>query len=245
MPQFSQSAAPGMSSARPPWLPTLAALLVAALTTSLGEWQSQRAETKQALGAMYERARQLPALNWAQVQAIGESARYRRLRISGEFDPAFQIWLDNRVHQGRAGYHLILPLRLDDGASLLVNRGWHAANADRGQLPSPATPSARQTLEGILIPAQSRYLELAQATPAEPVWQNLDLDRYRAWFDSSLPDWLLLQTSPADDGLTRDWPQPDVGVTRHRIYAAQWYSLAALSVGLWLYFVVLTKKAVG
>jgi surfeit locus 1 family protein len=124
-------------------------------------------ETKQALGAIYERARQLPPLDWAQVQAIGESARYRRLRITGEFVPAFQVWLDNRVHQGRAGYHLILPLRLDRAPACWSTAAGMPPSADRVRnCRCRRRPGVRgQTLEGILIPAQSRYLELAHGPP--------------------------------------------------------------------------------
>jgi surfeit locus 1 family protein len=32
------------------------------------------------------------------------------------------------------------------------------------------------------------------------------------------------------------WPRPDAGVERHRGYAFQWYSLAALIAGLTVYF---------
>jgi len=41
-----------------------------------------------------------------------------------------------------------------------------------------------------------------------------------------------------DDGLVRDWPAPDFGVEKHRIYMLQWYALAALAAGLWLLFFV-------
>ncbi len=231
-----------MPRLRPSWLPSLAALLCAALTAGLGQWQWQKAERKLALRANFSLAHQLPPLDWTQVQALGEAALYRRVRVDGEFVAPFQIWLDNRVQGGRAGYHVVTPLRLDRGASLLVNRGWHAAASDRSRLPPLTTPSARQSVEGILVRAQNRYLELAAGTQTQPVWQNLDLARYRAWFDAQLPDWLLLQTSPASDGLVRDWPLPDVGVEKHRTYAVQWFLLCAMSLGLWLNFMLRRQK---
>lgn len=230
---------------RPPWLPTLAALVCAALTATLGQWQWRKAELKQAMQSGYAEGRRLPALAWSEVAALGEAARYRRLRLEGSYQAGFQVLLDNRMQAGRVGYHVITPLRLDRGGSVLVNRGWLAAPPDRRQVPALPTPVGRQVVEGILVRAQGRYLELGRGEDSGQVWQNLDLERYGTWYGASgegeLPDWLLLQTSPAADGLARDWPEPELGIAKHRSYAVQWYSLSALSVGLWFYFVVLKR----
>ncbi|NTV97257.1 MAG: SURF1 family protein [Thiobacillus sp.] len=222
-------------AARPFWLPTLATLLVAGLTILLGQWQWHKAETKAAQRAGYDRAMAEPVLSWDEARALGEAALYRRVRLQGEFAGEYQVWLDNRILQGRAGYHLVVPLRLEGGGAVLFNRGWRAAEAER-RLPAIATPAGRQTVEGILVHARSRYLELAPEQPVGGLWQNLDLDRYRAWYGNDLPDWLVLRTDMAGDGLVRDWPEPDAGIERHRAYAVQWFSLAALVVWLWFYF---------
>jgi surfeit locus 1 family protein len=233
-----------MARARPVWLPTLAAVVFAALTATLGQWQWGKAVMKAAKQAVYDEGERLPVLTWQEATALGEAAFYRRVRVSGHFLPAYQVLLDNRVQEGRAGYHVIVPLSQEQGGVILVNRGWVEAAADRRQLPTVGIPTSTQTLEGILVHAQGHYLELAKGAEAGKVWQNLDLERYRAWVgaDAALPDWLLLQTSPGQDGLVRVWPKPDLGIAMHRSYAVQWFSLCALIVGLWVYFVVVKRK---
>jgi len=49
---------------------------------------------------------------------------------------------------------------------------------------------------------------------------------------------VIEQTSALDahDRLLRDWPAPDLGADRHRIYMVQWFLFAALAAGLWGYF---------
>jgi surfeit locus 1 family protein len=237
--------AAGLPGARPVWLPTLAAVLVAGLTALLGQWQWRKAEAKEAARTGYEHAAALPALAWRDAAALGEAALYRRVRLTGEFMSGYQILLDNRVQAGRAGYHAVLPLRLEEGGTVLVNRGWLAVGGDRSQPPEVAAPRGRQAMEGILVHARARYLELGPRAGAGAVWQNLDLDRYRAWAGMDLPDLLLLQTAPAGDGLLRDWPGPDTGAARHRAYAVQWFSLCALTVGLWGWFAVWRRRAAG
>jgi len=206
----------------------------------LGQWQWSKAETKTALAERYGQAGRLSTLNWAEAMALGDAALYRRVRLQGSFAAEFRILLDNRVSHGRAGYHAVVPMRLDPGGAVLVNLGW-LPTGDRRQLPEIVPPTGTQTVEGLLVPARARYLELADAGGAGRLWQNLDLARYRVWFGAELPDRLLLRTDSAADGLVRDWPAPDAGVAKHRAYAGQWFSLSGLSVGLWLYFAVLKR----
>ena len=42
--------------------------------------------------------------------APDEPLLYRHVRAAGEYDAAGQIYLDNQVMQGRAGYFVVTPL---------------------------------------------------------------------------------------------------------------------------------------
>ncbi len=215
------------------WLPTAAGILVCVIALALAQWQLDRADQKRALQARWDAAARQAALSLAQLPPEDADWLYRRIRLTGEFDAGHQVYLDNRLHQGRAGYHVIAPLRMTSG-SVLVNRGWLAADADRRNTPhAPAAPG-RVTVEGILVHASSRYFELSTDTVQGRVWQNLDLARYRGFYPEPLPDWLLLQTSDTGDALVRDWPRPDTRVEKHISYAGQWYALAATSLTLTL-----------
>jgi surfeit locus 1 family protein len=218
--------------------------LCAGLTIWLGLWQLGRADEKRARQAAFDTAAATPALDLAALPAslLTTPTPYRRVRVSGRFDRAYQIYLDNRMFQGRPGYHVIVPL-VYPGGVVLVNRGWLPAGGDR-TAPPPAPPAPESvTLEGVLVPAQGRYLELSGQDGAGPVWQNLNLARYRAWYRArgELPDRLLLQTSPAADGLVRDWPRPDAGVARHLGYAVQWFAMSAAIVALYAYYGLLKR----
>lgn len=226
-------APPSPSRPRPDWLPAVAALSLVGLTVWLGAWQLDRANEKLARQVAYDAATASPALDIAALPAA--ALPYQRVRVSGRFDNAYRVYLDNRMSHGRPGYQLIVPL-LYPGGVVLVNRGWLPAGGDRATPVQAPTTAAPVTLEGLLVPAQSRYLELSRQDVAGPVWQNLSLARYRAWYRGDLPDRMLLQTSPASDGLVRDWPRPDTGVERHRGYAAQWFALATTILALYVYY---------
>jgi surfeit locus 1 family protein len=215
--------------------PTLAALFFFVLTLSLGNWQSDRAETKRALQAHYDAALREAPIHVGSTLLDRDSVRYRKLEVEGVFDDAHTILLDNRVLDGVVGYHVLTPLQINGGAlAILVNRGWVAAGRTRDQVPAPPVPAGVVRLEGMAVDPHTRYVELAPSAPQGRVWQNLDITRYAAVTGLRLQPVLLLQTSSQADTLQRRWPRPDSGVNTHVSYAFQWYSLAATLAALWL-----------
>jgi surfeit locus 1 family protein len=215
--------------------PTLAAAFFLALTVSLGNWQSGRADAKRALQARYDAALHDAPIHVGNTLLDRDGVLYRKLEVEGRFEDAHTILLDNRVLNGVAGYHVLTPLRIQGSPfAILVNRGWVAAGPTRRQVPVPPTPAGRLKLEGMAVDPNTRYVELAPTAPQGRVWQNLDFARYAASTGVQLQPVLLQQTSPLPDGLQRKWPRPDSGVAMHVGYAFQWYSLAATLSVLWL-----------
>src|SRR5436190_23681732 len=110
-----------------PWLSAGAAVFIA-LTLYLGIWQTNRGDAKEERQRLLEaRVRETPVVLTGSVESA-EPLLYRKVRAAGEYDASGQIYVDNQVHQGRAGYFVVTPLRLRDGVIVLVNRGW----IDRG-----------------------------------------------------------------------------------------------------------------
>ena len=134
---------------------------------------------------------------------------------------------------------MITPLAVADGTPwILVNRGWAPRNmADRTEVPKAAVSSAAVLIEGVAVPHVPRALDLgAKGGALGGIWQNLDFDAYERASGRSVARFVLQQTNDTGDGLRRAWVRPDAGVDKHRGYAFQWYSLAALITGLTLYF---------
>ena len=83
-----------------------------------------------------------------------------------------------------------------------------------------------------------RFFNLA-AQPAdglEPVWQNLDLARFREVLPNPLQPVVIQLDAAAPGGYLREWPRPDERADRHRSYALQWFGFAVASLGIWVYF---------
>lgn len=228
---------------RPALVPTLATIVAIVLFVSAGLWQRDRMDQKLALRAALDAASAQAPVPLPAVSDWG-AWRFRPVRVTGTFDAAHQILIDNKVHAGRVGYDVITPLTLDDRRTVLVDRGWVAAGPTRDRLPSVPPPADAVTITGRVNLPPSSYLELAKDTAAGPVWQNLDLARAGALVGAAVLPVIVEQTLPAraGDDLVRDRTPPDFGVDKHRMYMVQWFTFALMAAGLWAWFTFRRKR---
>ena len=136
---------------RPGLWPTVAAIVVIAATSMLGNWQHNRANYKASLQAQASAGRSQPPLELRSARDVDPSMRYRRVEAAGAYVPDLQIWLDNRTYKGTAGYYVLTPLKLSDGSHALVNRGWIAGTKLRDSVP-PEGRTAIQIAQRALAP---------------------------------------------------------------------------------------------
>jgi surfeit locus 1 family protein len=197
---------------RPRWWALALGAAGCAAGVLLGNWQSGRAEEKKMA-----------------------AASEKRVSLRGVLVAKHTVFLDNKLHRGRAGYHVVQPLRVSGGRHVLVNRGWIAAPPRREQLPEVATPPGEVSIEGVRLARFPRVMGVGERGEGR-VWQNLEIDEFAEWSALKMQPYVVEQHSSLEDGLTREWPRPDAAVNKHRGYALQWYSLAALCVVLALVF---------
>ncbi len=225
---------------RPGAIVTVATIAFCALTVALGLWQARRAAEKESRQATLDARAAEPRVPVGPAPVAAEAIAARPVAARGEYVERFGILLDNKVHRGRVGYHVVTPLRIAGGdVHVLVDRGWVAGGRTRNDLPRVTVPAGQQAVEGIAAVPAARVYELRSDSPRSAVWQHLLLDRYRAWSGLELHPFVIQQTNDAGDGLVRAWDRPDAGADRHRGYSLQWFSLAVLAVVL---YVVLNLK---
>lgn len=145
------------------------------------------------------------------------------------------LFVDNKIHLGRAGYHVLTPLQLSGSATVvLVNRGWIAAPRLRSDVPSVSSPAGEIEIAGVTRSFETRTFELQETQPQGGVWQHVREADYRRLSGLDALPVLLLQTGADGDGLVRDWGAPENPATRHYGYAAIWlvFALMAAAYGL-------------
>lgn len=215
-------------------VPLFATAVVVAIGISLGQWQVRRAHEKEAIEVkLRERMAAAPlALNEAQL--LPREAEYRRAAVKGEFVPGWPVYLDNRPHQGIAGFYVMMPLRIADSDKyLLIARGWVRRDpAERTRLPRLETPAGMVEIEGMVKRDPGHILQLGSSEKIRPgaIVQNLDPQAFARASGLPVLPYVIEQTSPIKDGLVRDWPRPSLGIEKHWGYAFQWYALAATAL---------------
>ena len=217
-------------------LPTLLAVIAVALFVAAGNWQRDRMQQKEALGQQLATTAGMPPVSLPAGEIDWRTWRFRTVDVSGRYVTDQQFLVDNRIHAGRAGYHVVTPLAVDDGRIVLVNRGFVAAGPTRDVLPVAPAPEGPVKVRGRVNPAPAKFLELGDNVPRRGVWQNLDPQRFAAASGLRVMPIVIEQIDGPSNGLVRHWPRPDAGTDRHRIYMMQWYAFAALAAGLWAWF---------
>lgn len=224
------------------WLITIAALLVASCTFSLGQWQLRRAAQKEALQAAIESQASQAVLDNPLLVATsqGNDVVYRPALLQGVWLPEHTVFLDNRPMSGKTGFVVVTPLQLAGSAQvILVERGWVQRNfVDRTQLPAVLTPAGTVSVRGRIAPPPSKLYEF-KGIDSGRIRQNMDVVAFGRETGLPLLALSLLQTGPASEGLLRNWAPPNLGVEKHYGYAFQWFSLCALVLGLYFWFQVI------
>jgi surfeit locus 1 family protein len=218
---------------------TLLTLAAIVLFIDLGRWQWHRAQHKQALATGFEAG----SLTVAELgaRATAELPRYAQVRLQGSYDGAHQFLLDNMSHDGQPGFEVLTPLRLADGRTVMVNRGWVPLTASRNQLPDVALDvAAPQTPLGRLDDLPVAGIALGHVPPlAAAPWPKLTsfptMGDLSATLGQPLQSRQLLLDPGQPAGFVRDWHPSGLGPTRHLSYAIQWWAFAALALVLYGY----------
>jgi surfeit locus 1 family protein len=212
-----------------------ALLALGALFASLGEWQLRRAETSRDTFAQFA-ARAVATPLTALPKTLGDAERFRRVEVRGQYVREPQFLLDNMLHDGVAGYHVLTALRVAGLRELvLVNRGWVPTGADRRVLPEVAVDAEPRLIVGLIERLPRPGLRLGSVDSNEPegaavVLQYPTAEDLGRELREPVLDYQLLLDPAERDGYVREWRAPGMQPERHLSYAGQWLSLAVGAV---------------
>ena len=224
----------------PRWIALLVfALAVAATCTRLGIWQLDRLDQRRALNTQVERGLAAEPTSLDMLGGQADDA-YRRVRVTGTYDPEHEVLWYGRALDGRPGHHVLTPLvygteQATGGAAVLVDRGWVPAELDTTPVAPAAPPSGTVTVTGFLLPAEGgddlvidrdasgRVLTVRHADPAA-----LDGEvPYELW---SLALQLQVQSPAQAFDLPAVVPPPPLDEGPHLSYAVQWFTFATIAL---------------
>lgn len=222
---------------------TLLVIATLPVLVSLGYWQLSRYEQKLMLEQAYESRHALEPSTLSQVQHH-EDPLYLPFTVSGRFDPDRYFLLDNQVFQGEAGYELFMPFQIDEGAWLLIDRGWIVAG-DRERLPEVMTDPEYLILTGFAYKPLGKPFMLA-----EDIWeeswpkriQALDTLKISEAIESTTPDFFMVLRA-GQPGAEQMRPMViNLKSEKHLGYAFQWFAMALVLLLLYGFQMIRSGK---
>ncbi len=226
---------------RPRFWPSFWALPVFFVLIALGAWQLERLEEKQALIAELAFRSSGPAVELPRDLSDPESLRYLKVAVTGHYLHDREAILANRVHRKEVGRHILTPFRLENGRTIIVDRGWVPFALEAPETRKDSLLEGRQRLVGLLRQGGfggPAFLEPANE-PDKGLYNWVDLPGLAQGAGLVAPiTTLYLALATIDHG--GDYPKPQAPTANlannHRLYAITWFSLAAILAVMFFFF---------
>ncbi len=219
--------------------PTLWSIFGLLLLLGLGTWQVQRLHWKEGLIAERNAALAAPPVPLPQTLDAARPLEFHPVRAEGQFLNDRELYLNAQSLAGEQGFHVLTPFRLDDGAILMVDRGFvptekqAPATRAQGQIAGPTT------VIGLLRLPEAPGWFTPPNEPQKNSWFSIDLEAMAeaAGVGSALPFYVDAAKTPPNPG---GWPLGGQTITDlpndHLQYAITWYALAVALVVIYIRF---------
>jgi cytochrome oxidase assembly protein ShyY1 len=227
------------------WKITILVLLFFPILTYLGFWQLDRAEQKEKLLVFYEQQSELAHTSLAVLDADAKT-KYRNVKVTGKYDIDHYWLLDNQPRQGKPGYEIIMPFHFNDATghrrTLLVNRGWIKAEADRSRLPLIETSADQVVINGYLYPLLINAVIQHSQSDLDVEWPKrvlqLDNQAAAAALNQDIDKMMLRIDEDNIGSYVTQWPVINTQPAKHQGYAVQWFamSIALALLYTWLLY---------
>ena len=171
-----------------------------------------------------------------------ESSKWDRVKVKGIWNGSKQIFIDNVINSGIAGYKVLTPLQINEtGILILVDRGWISQGKSRDTLPKIDIKDEYVEVIGILEdPELGFVLSEDLVTDNWPkVSQTKNLDVLRNEFEEQLSRYILVADPTLKSSLAYIKIIPsNMTAEKHFGYAIQWFTMfvALCLMYLWMGF---------
>lgn len=219
----------------------VAVVLLTWLAVWLGQWQFGRLETRRERNEQILRNEQVAPAPVQDVLERGKSPddalEWRHVSARGTYAPEDTVYVRYRTgDNGAPGVEVVVPLVLEDGTSVLVDRGW-LGTGNRGAVPeeTPAPPAGEVRIEGWV-----RVDATGDST-------QVDDNSTRAISSRAIGDALGREVYGGFVQLSSESPQPETSLTLpdppelsdgpHFFYGIQWWFFGFLAVAGFFYLI--------
>lgn len=233
----AQKAKDWLYSRQPRLVPTIAMLVGSAVLLSLGTWQVLRTHEKNALLDRMVAEFSQPADNLQThlpaTPDAWQKLHYKPVILQGTWlTPSHMLRLGPRVHEETVGYHLIMPLRLNNNQVVLINRGFMPEKM------SALPPKGEAVvIQGVAYqPEAEKPPYLPENVPSRDIWTWTDLPAmaHEVGVEGIAPVIIYEDRVTDRDSYPIGGQLPLPSHNRHWHYAVTWYALALALMVIWM-----------
>jgi surfeit locus 1 family protein len=222
------------------WLLGLAACILFFSFIALGTWQVKRLIWKTDLIARVNSRVNAPATTppprdlWNNVNAVSDE--YRHVQVSGVLLPQFTVRVSASTVYGR-GFWVMMPLQMNDGNIIWINRGFIAFGAK----PGPDSALTSINFSGLMRMNEPGGALLRPNHPERQEWNSRDVLAMsaQAQLKNAAPFFIDAEAAPEPAGCEAGQcsNHPVGGLTviafnnNHLVYLLTWYGLALMVAG--------------
>ena len=253
-----------------PIIPTLITLVCVVIMFGLGFWQLERKAEKDSRldqiaerqsGQAYSLSELMLLANAQSEYSQSEDIQDYPVQVTGEADLNRLFYIDNKINEGRVGFEVVIPVRVDtqltprvpseanlyEQTYILVNLGWIRGSGIRGELPAISETdlsliSGTNTLFRGVVKYPSNNAMVSETNKAfgdfPALLQQLDLTRAAEHLQLSsdkrlLPFIINIDKNPQTE-FVREWQPVVMAPEKHLGYAAQWFGLGIAALTIYL-----------
>jgi cytochrome oxidase assembly protein ShyY1 len=214
---------------RLPIVATIITFVCIVIMFALGNWQLQRAEHKTARLLALERSANTAQVDLQQVLSADIADMLDMpVNFTGSAESTRYFLLDNKIHQGRVGYQVLVPLLTNSG-TVIANFGWVAATNSRDVLPYVQIDNKNMHYSGVIsLPLDNAMIKETALVDGDwpKVIQQTDLKVIEQHYDQEILPFVVLLNAQDSSNFVRNWQPVVMAPEKHMAYAVQWFLLA-------------------
>jgi surfeit locus 1 family protein len=216
------------------------------LTIRLGFWQLDRLNQENVYNSHLLVVQEMPELDLS-VNLNGmklTDMEYRSVNVTGTFDFSRQVVIRNQVWVqpwgNEIGYTLLTPLKLQDGKSVLVQRGWIPLSFDTPSSWHNFDQPGEVTIEGIIrLPLEKGEMgggipdpTLSPGQEGLYFWNYVNIERIQQQLPYELYPIYIQQKRVSEEEKLPYLSNPNIELINgsHLGYALQWFFYAILLI---------------
>jgi surfeit locus 1 family protein len=229
-----------MLKLRPLRWPTIIMLPIVVLSLSLGMWQMERRAWKPDILDRIATNQAAAPLSLDELLK-GDPLRfeYGRVKLAGNFLHDKEFFLAARSLKSKVGMQVVTPLRAENGAIVLFDRGWIPSEKKEPEKRADGQLPGKVELTGIVRRSQIKRQFAPDNDAARNFWFHVDVPLMRQMAGGQ-PDPKLDSFFLDADATPNPGGVPVGGQTRldipndHLQYAITWFLIALAGIGVYL-----------